>query len=128
MTTPLIVLLVLCILPLSCGWISGYFRHKQLGEVDNKHPRGQNAQLTGAGARACSAQNNSWEALALYTAALFALYSTQVPVADYALWCWVYLGLRVAYTGLYLANLDILRSVVWLGSYAILMYFFAMAL
>ena len=128
MTTPLTVLLILCILPIACGWISGYYRHKQLGAVDNKEPREQNKQLAGPGARAVAAQLNGWEALALYLAALFAVFAAGVPVAEYATLTLVFLGLRVAYIGLYMANLDALRSTVWIGAYGILIYMFTLAL
>ena len=62
-------LLILVILPVSCAWIAGYYRQKQLGSVDNKEPRAQSQQLTGPGARAVAAQSNSWEALAVFSAA-----------------------------------------------------------
>ena len=52
MNTVIGCLLVLCILPLTCAWIAGYHRQKQLGNVDNKEPRTQSLKLTGAGARA----------------------------------------------------------------------------
>ena len=84
MQYPVLVLMVLCILPIVCGWVSGYYRHKQFGAVDNKHPRQQNAQLRDAGARAVAAQMNAWEALAVYSAALLAVTIAQVPVEQYA--------------------------------------------
>ncbi|MDG2272722.1 MAG: MAPEG family protein, partial [Halioglobus sp.] len=59
----IVSLIILSVLPLLCAWTAGYYRQKQLGRVDNKEPRLQSLQLTGAGARAVAAQSNTWEAL-----------------------------------------------------------------
>jgi uncharacterized MAPEG superfamily protein len=128
MNIPVFVLMMLCILPIACGWISGYFRHQQLGVVDNKNPRQQNAQLTGAGARAVAAQLNAWEALAVYAAALLALTISQVPAASYATLTLVVLGCRIAHAVCYITNQDLLRSAAFLGGFGICIYFFVMAL
>jgi uncharacterized MAPEG superfamily protein len=128
MNIPVFVLMMLCILPINCAWVSGYFRHKQLGTVDNKNPRAQNLQLTGAGARAVAAQLNAWEALAVYAAALLALTISQVPVEAYATLALVVLALRVVHAVSYIANQDIVRSLTFLGSYGICIYFFVLAL
>lgn len=128
MNMPVFVLMMMSILPISCAWVSGYFRHKQLGTVDNKNPRAQNAQLTGAGARAVAAQLNAWEALAVFAAALLALTIAQVPVASYSTLALVLLALRVVHAVTYIANQDILRSLAFLGGYGICLYFFILAL
>lgn len=128
MQTPILVLMILCILPIACGWASGYFRHKQFGSVDNKQPREQNAQLTGAGARAVAAQMNAWEALGVYSAALLALNLAQVPAEQYATLTLVLLGTRIAHTVSYIANQDIVRSLAFLAGYGICIYFFVLAL
>lgn len=128
MNIPVFVLMMLCILPINCAWVSGYFRQKQLGTIDNKNPRAQNTQLTGAGARAVAAQLNAWEALAVYAAALLALTVAQVPVASYATLTLVLLGCRIAHAVCYIANQDILRSFAFLGGYGICIYFFVLAL
>ena len=128
MNIPVFVLMMLCILPITCAWVSGYFRHQQLGVVDNKNPRVQNAQLTGAGARAVAAQLNAWEALAVYSAALLALTISQVPSESYTTLTLVLLGCRVAHALCYIINQDILRSFAFLGSYGISIYLLVLAL
>lgn len=128
MNTVIACLLVLAIMPIACSWISGYYRHKQLGGVDNKHPRQQCTQLIGAGARAVAAQANSWEALAVFTAALVAVALSGMDVASIATLSLVVVGLRVAFVAAYLANIDILRSLLFLGSYGVCMYIFYLAL
>ncbi|MEH6581782.1 MAG: MAPEG family protein [Halioglobus sp.] len=121
-------LLVLCFLPLVCAWTTGYFRHKQLGSVDNKHPRTQCLELTGAGARAVAAQANSWEALALFSATLLAAFVSGLDMNSIASLCMVFAALRTAYIGFYIANIDSLRSLVFIAGFGICMYIFYLAL
>lgn len=128
MKLPIITLLVLTLLPMVWAWTSGYFRHTQLGQVDNKNPRQQNLLLTGAGQRAISAQANAWEALIVYGAALLAVSVTGVAVEKYAALTGLLLLLRVAHGVFYIANLDILRSLSFVGAYGICIYMFVLAL
>lgn len=128
MNTPVLVLMIMCILPILWSWVSGFYRSKQEGGVDNKHPRQQNQSLTGAGARAVAAQANAWEALMVYAAALLAVTIAGVPAADYAMLTLVFLLLRVIHGVCYIINQDILRSIVFLGAYGICIYLFILAL
>ena len=128
MSTVITSLLILCILPIACAWIAGYHKHKQLGSVDNKEPRTQALELSGAGARAVAAQGNSWEALAIFSAAVLAMVVAGVDLATVSTQAMVFTALRVAYIGLYLADLDKLRSLAFLGGFIICMHFFYLAL
>lgn len=128
MNTVITSLLILCILPIACAWIAAYHKQKQLGSVDNKEPRTQSAQLTGAGARATAAQGNSWEALGIFSAAVLALVVAGVDLATVSTQALAYTVLRIIYIPLYLANIDKLRSLVFLGGFGICMYFFYLAL
>lgn len=121
-------LLILCILPITCAWIAGYHRQKQLGSVDNKEPRIQSAKLTGAGARAVAAQGNSWEALAVFSAAILAVFISGVDLQSITMLVSAFVVLRIIYIPLYLANQDALRSLVFLISFGICMYLFYLAL
>jgi uncharacterized MAPEG superfamily protein len=110
MKIAILVLALLCFMPYIMAGISGFYRSKQLGTVDNKYPRQQSSQLTGIGARAVAAQQNSWEALAVYSAAILAVTATGVeieylPHAAVAVLCF-----RILHAVFYLANLDKLRS------------------
>ena len=67
MTTPLWCLVIVAFIPLILAGVGGYLRLQQLGKVDNKHPRTQALELTGAAARTLAAQANAWEATALFT-------------------------------------------------------------
>jgi uncharacterized MAPEG superfamily protein len=128
MNTVIGSLLILCILPLSCAWIAGYHRQKQLGSVDNKEPRIQSLKLTGAGARAVAAQSNSWEALAVFSAALLAIFISGVELQGIATPVMAFVALRIAYIPVYIGNMDKLRSLIFLAGYGICMYLFYLAL
>ncbi|MAT92112.1 MAG: hypothetical protein CME59_05890 [Halioglobus sp.] len=128
MNAVIIALFILCILPLACAWTSGFYRHKQLGSVDNKEPRAQAAQLSGAGARAVAAQANSWEALGLFSAAVLAVFISGVPLDTIANLALAYSVLRIVYIPLYVGNLDAPRSLVFLAGFGICMYMFYLAL
>ena len=128
MNTVIASLLILCILPLSCAWIAGYHRQKQLGSIDNKEPRIQALQLTGAGARAMAAQANSWEALAVFSAAILAVFISGVALQSVATWSMAFVALRIVYIPMYIGNQDKLRSLVFIAGFGICIYLFYLAL
>lgn len=114
MRTAIIVLACLCVLPYLMAFVSGYYRRKQLGKVDNKNPREQYTHLSGPGARAVAAQQNAWEALIIYSAALLAVAASRVEVTYLAEAAIVVLVARVVHAFFYLANLDKLRTLSFL--------------
>jgi uncharacterized MAPEG superfamily protein len=117
MTTPLWCLLIIAALPYVLAFTGGYFKMRQFGAVDNKHPRIQAAKLEGIGARAAGAQQNAWEALGFFTAVIAVLHfanplaASGSTAANLSL---VFLATRVLHPILYLANLDLARSLVFL--------------
>lgn len=117
MTTPLWCLVFVALLPYLLSFSGGYFRMRQFGAVDNKHPRLQAAQLEGVGARAYAAQANAWEALAVFTAAVVVLHVANPEAARGTTAANLSLGFlatRVAHPIAYLANQDLVRSLVFL--------------
>lgn len=117
MSTPLWCLVIVALLPYVLSFTGGYFRLRQFGGVDNKHPRQQIAQLEGVGARAYAAQANAWEALAFFTAAVAVLHLANSEAARGATAANLSLGFlatRVLHPIFYLANLDVLRSIAFL--------------
>jgi uncharacterized MAPEG superfamily protein len=70
MTIPLLCLFIAMLMPLIPSGVSNVQRKKQFGSMDNHNPRLQAAQLSGLGARAVAAQQNCWEALMMFTAAI----------------------------------------------------------
>lgn len=128
MTTALVCLLIICIMPLPLTWLAGYYRHAQLGKADNKIPRQQYLQLEGIGARAVAAQANTWEALLVYLAALFAVTVTGVDPDSIGTACIVFVVCRFLFIIAYLANKDIARSSLFLAGYMSCMYLFYLAI
>lgn len=124
MKIAIIVLLCLCTMPYVFAVISHYYRKKQLGNFDNQYPREQSAKLTGAGARAVAAQQNSWEALAIYSAALLAVVASGLDVKYLAEAAMIVLIGRLLHGIFYLANLDKLRSLAFIVAIAPCFYLF----
>jgi len=128
MRIAIIVLVCLCVLPYIMVGISGYYRRKQLGVIDNEKPREQYAHLTGPGARAVAAQQNAWEALIIYSAALLAVVATRVDVPNLALAAIIVLVARILHGFFYLANFDKLRTLAFLVAIVACFYLFFIAL
>jgi uncharacterized MAPEG superfamily protein len=114
MNTVLVCLLIAVLLPYVLAGVGGYHKGKQLGKVDNHNPRAQAAQLTGAGARAVAAQQNAWEALAVFTASLAAAYFGGVAPESVAAPALLFVAARIAHAGCYLADLATQRSLSFL--------------
>lgn len=83
------------------------------GRYDNHHPRAQQARLTGFGARALAAHQNSIEAFPLFAAGLLLALWAQAPMAWVNGLCLAFVGARIAYCALYLLDVATLRSLVW---------------
>lgn len=128
MHTVILSLLILCLLPLACAWTAGFYRQKQFGTVDNKEPRQQSLQLTGAGARAVAAQANTWEALGVYSAAILAVFISGADLQSIGTPIMLFVALRVAYIFLYIGNMDKLRSLSFITGFGICIYLFYIAL
>ena len=128
MTTVLVCLLLTVLMPLVLAGIGGYHKTKQLGTVDNNNPRAQSTQLTGAGARAVAAQANSWEALAVFTAAVAAGFFAGVAPGAMALPAMIFVAARIGHAACYLADLATARSGVFLVGTVACLWIFGMAL
>ena len=119
MTTAFWCVLIACLLPIICAWLCGYFRHKQFGKIDNKHPRAQYTALEGPGARAYAAQQNAWEALPIFASAVIIAHLAGVAESSAATAALIFVAARVLHAVFYIANIDSLRSlcfIVGLGS------------
>ena len=85
----------------------------QSGGYDNKNPRDQQAGLDGWGRRAVAAHLNSFEAFPAFAAAvLVAVIAGADPIWTTRL-AVVFVVVRALYIPLYLADLSLLRSLVW---------------
>jgi uncharacterized MAPEG superfamily protein len=127
MTTPFWCLLAAVLIPYVLAMTGGYFRMKQFGSVDNKHPRAQAAALEGAGARAWAAQQNAWEALPVFAAAVFVAHLAGADPQSSATAAVVFVVARVLHPVAYIANVDVARSLVFLVGFGSCIWLFALA-
>jgi len=111
MTLPLWTLLAAGVLPYVWATVGSLYRKREFGSIDNSHPRLQQSQQTGAGARAHAASQNAFEVLGVYAPAVLVahlLAPTSELAARLALG-WVVF--RVAHGVLYITNQATARSV-----------------
>jgi uncharacterized MAPEG superfamily protein len=127
-TTVLSCLLLAVLLPYVLAFTGAYHKGKQLGKLDNNNPRAQAAQLTGTGARAMAAQQNAWEALAVFTASLAAAFFAGVQAASLALPALIFAAARVAHAVFYLSDLASARSLSFVVATAMCIWIFVKAL
>jgi uncharacterized MAPEG superfamily protein len=116
MTIAHFCILLAALLPIVCAGIAkaGMFsRPRAQGGYDNHDPRAWLATQTGYRARANAAQANSFEALPLFIGAVLVAHQTAAAQALVNGLALAFVALRVAYIGLYLADRDTARSLVW---------------
>ena len=114
MTVPFWTVVVASLLPIFTAFLGGYYRGKQFGEFDNKYPRLQAAGMTGIGARVLAAQQNSWEALAIFAPAVIISHLAGVTGQAASIACLVFIAARLLYIAAYIGNWDKLRSLVFI--------------
>jgi len=127
MSTPLWCLLIVMIMPIMLAGVGGYFRNRLPGGLDNAHPREQISALSGAGARAYAAQQNAWEALALFTAAVLTAQLLSADAAMSANLAMGFVAFRVLHAICYIGGLATLRSLMFAGSLVCAIWLFLLA-
>ncbi|MBJ9986440.1 MAPEG family protein [Acinetobacter sp. S40] len=108
------LILAACLLPYVftiIAKLSGGFKAK-----DNQNPRQFLAQSTGIAARANAAQQNSFESLPLFIAAILMAEYMVIPQNIIMTFGLAYLVLRILYGICYFINWATLRSIIWLLS------------
>lgn len=83
------------------------------GGYDNHHPRAQQTQLTGWGARALASHLNGFEAFAPFAVAVLIAHVAGAPAAVVDGLAITFVMARVLYVACYLADWSTLRSTVW---------------
>ena len=94
---------------------------------DNHNPREQQARLTGWGCRSLAAHQNSFEVTPVFAAAVIAAYLFQADAYWSALWASIFLISRVLYIFLYIKDIPLMRSVVWMIAMASCIALFVLA-
>lgn len=91
--------------------------NRQPGGYDNRHPRAQQARLEGTGARALAAHQNMIEAFPVFAAGVLAAQLSGADGTLTSMLAVLFVVARVIYTGLYLADFPVLRSLWWAVGY-----------
>lgn len=114
MTVAFWCVLVAGFMPYVCAIIA-----KRGGErYDNRDPRAWLAKQEGFRKRANNAQMNCFEAFPFFAAAVIIAHVVNGPQALVDTLALVFIGLRVLYLILYLANQSLMRSLVWFAGFA----------
>ncbi|MDN6275931.1 MAPEG family protein [Psychrobacter sp.] len=96
--------------------------------ADNAHPRNFLQGTTGAAARANAAQQNSYETLPIFLAAVLTAMLFFVPQFIINVLAWLYVLIRVGYCVAYVINLATFRSILWVLSMACSVMLFYLAI
>jgi uncharacterized MAPEG superfamily protein len=119
MTIILICLFIATIMPILSKAPLALAMNKEKGGYNNRNPRDQQKRLTGFGARAKAAHENSFEALMMFTPGALAIIATNSTsnMAEY--FAMAFVAARIAYLLAYWFDLHIVRSTFWaLGFFA----------
>ena len=96
--------------------------------ADNAHPRDFLQGTTGAAARANAAQQNSYETLPVFLAAVLAAMLFFVPQIIVNTLAWLYVLIRIGFCVAYVTNLAMFRSILWGLSIACCLMLFYLAI
>jgi len=127
MTTPFWCLLIAVFIPFVLAGVGGYFKSQQFDSLDNNNPRVQSAKLEGAGARAVAAQQNAWEALAMFTPSIAVAHMAGADPGSSATAAMLFVVARVLHGGFYIADLAPLRSLSFLVASGSCIWLFTLA-
>ncbi len=121
MTVALWCLLVASLLPVFCAGLSKW----GFEGFDNNRPREWLAKQQGWRARAHAAQQNSWEALAMFTPAVLVAHVAAAPQGRVDALAVAFIVARLLYVLLYVTDRASLRSLVWLVGVGLCIALFA---
>ena len=95
---------------------------------NNAHPRDFFQHTTGMAARANAAQQNSYETLPIFLAAVLTAMLFFVPQSIINILAWLYVLIRIGFCVAYITNLSTFRSILWTLSMACCLMLFYLAI
>jgi uncharacterized MAPEG superfamily protein len=122
MTLILLCVLAAALMPIVCAGVakSGKFGiARSEGGYDNHQPREWLAQQTGYRARANAAQANCFEALPFFLGAVAIALPAGAPLGRLQWLALAWVALRVVYVACYLADRQLVRSLVWIAAFGV---------
>lgn len=123
--TAVLIAAVMPVLTVGMAKASTAGKRRNQGGYDNNHPREWTNKLEGWRARAAAAQNNGFEALPLFIFGVLAAQAAGLDQARTDQLAMIFIGLRIVYTALYLANIAPLRTLVWVAAIGVNIAMFA---
>lgn len=126
MTIPFQCLAVVVFLPYVWAGVANFLVQRAEG-VDNKYHRLQQAKQEGAPARAFGAHYNALEATPMFAAAVITAHLFHADEVAASTAACAFLACRVLHGLFYLADLDVLRSLAFLGGILCVGYLFVLA-
>ena len=108
--------LIAALLPIACAALAKYgmmSTPRREGGFDNHNPRGWLAKQTDWRGRANAAQQNTFEALPFFFAAVIIAHTLQAAQTRLDILALLFIVLRIAYIMMYVADLAKARSAVW---------------
>lgn len=127
MTMPFWAVVFLVFFPTVIAGVGNYYRYREFGCLDNSNPREQYAASTNIAGRAWAAQQNAWEALAVFIPAVFIAHLAGADTEHSAIASIIYCVARVTHFVFYLANLSTLRSLSYTVALACCVWLFYLA-
>lgn len=118
MTIVLVCITIAIFLPQMLAFASVRYRLQQFGKIDINQPRVQASELTSAGHRAVAAQNNAWEALALFLAAILMALIAGVQIEALRNPAILFIVARILHAAFYLADKAPLRTLSFMVAFA----------
>lgn len=112
MTTLIICLFIAALLPMIAKIPVAIAMHK-LGRYNNNHPRAQQTELTGFGARALAAHQNAFESLIIFAPAVLLAIATKNTGSFIEQLAITHVVARVLYNIAYLMDIATIRSIIW---------------
>ncbi len=109
-----VVLFIVSFFPMILAILGIYLRYRHVDIFDNRHPRDQQAQLTGMAARVLAAQKNAWEALIFYSAVTLLAFYSSVNLRELGGAAILFLACRVLHPIFYALDLAIFRSLIFM--------------
>jgi len=128
LTTPFWCLLIVAVIPFALAGIGARLRIQQLGSLDAHHPRVQALELRGIAARAYAAQQNAWEALAVFGAAVLVAHLAGADPRQSALASSIFVVARLLHGPMYITDRAPLRTAVFVVGLACCVWLFVLAI
>ncbi len=122
MTLAIFTILIVALMPIACAGIAkaGMFKtHPREGGFDNRNPRDWLAKQEGYRKWANAAQQNCWEALPFFAAAVIVNHITGGAGITTNVLALAFVLLRVFFVYFYVTGRQGVRSIVWIAAYAI---------